>query len=335
MPYKYIPLVNNSIVKGIAKDQLMQSTVSLFLGGIGGGKKKKERFDTILEPLQAILQVGFLTYCPIGTKIAIHNNCLIIQSPGYTQQVSRWYNNDTKEDLVYLFNVFSRFSRYYHFLLDAEIGSTNHRLYTMLIKLAKSGIDNLIRTYNQTAEVHLLHTLQMFKNMLEKPAEPVVLQSPSLETRRETVDDDDAMPPLSLYGGGSGGGSGNNNDTKKKKKQQPNQSSSHQPSSHQSQQQQHTLLPQHPYSSHNQELQLHESIEISSITNDVVYGNIDNVFIRITELYSQEEYNIIYNTLMLIQKDEVNYKAYMNGLNQMMEPLYVKIKKWLVDNVVF
>jgi len=328
MPYKYIPLVNNSIVKGIAKDQVMQSTVSLFLGGIGGGKKKKERFDTILEPLQAILQVGFLTYCPIGTKIAIHNNCLIIQSPGYTQQVSRWYNNDTKEDLVYLFNVFSRFSRYYHFLLDAEIGSTNHRLYTMLIKLAKSGIDNLIRTYNQTAEVHLLHTLQMFKNMLEKPAEPVVLQSPSLEARRESLDDDDAMPPLSLYGVGSGGGGGNNNnDTKKKKKQQSNQpSSSHQLSSHQLSS--HQSQPQQP-------LQLHESTEMSSITNDVVYGNIDNVFIRITELYSQEEYNIIYNTLMLIQKDEVNYKAYMNGLNQMMEPLYVKIKKWLVDNVVF
>lgn len=323
MPYKYIPLVNNSIVKGIAKDQLMQSTVSLFLGGIGGGKKKKERFDTILEPLQAILQVGFLTYCPIGTKVAIHNNCLIIQSPGYTQQVSRWYNNDTKEDLVYLFNVFSRFSRYYHFLLDAEIGSTNHRLYTLLIKLAKSGIDNLIRTYNQTAEVHLLHTLQMFKNMLEKPAEPVVLQSPSLEARREAVDDD-AMPPLSLYGGGGGGGG--NNDAKKKKKQQ--QSSSLQ------QQQQSSHQQPYPHSQ-NQEIQLQESTEISSITNDVVYGNIDNVFIRITELYSQEEYNIIYNTLMLIQKDEVNYKAYMNGLNQMMEPLYVKIKKWLVDNVVF
>ena len=329
MPYKYIPLVNNSIVKGIAKDQLMQSTVSLFLGGIGGGKKKKERFDTILEPLQAILQVGFLTYCPIGTKVAIHNNCLIIQSPGYTQQVSRWYNNDTKEDLVYLFNVFSRFSRYYHFLLDAEIGSTNQRLYALLIKLAKSGIDNLIRTYNQTAEVHLLHTLQMFKNMLEKPAEPVVLQSPSLEARREVVDDD-AMPPLSLYGGGGG-----NNDAKKKKKQQQTssqQTSSQQTSSQHSQQSQQSQSYPH---SHNQELQLQEPTEMSSISNDIVYGNIDNVFIRITELYSQEEYNIIYNTLVLIQKDEVNYKAYMNGLNQMMEPLYVKIKKWLVDNVVF
>jgi hypothetical protein len=243
---------------------------------------------------------------------------LIIQSPGYTQQVSRWYNNDTKDDLVYLFNVFSRFSRYYHFLLDAEIGSTNQRLYALLIKLAKSGIDNLIRTYNQTAEVHLLHTLQMFKNMLEKPAEPVVLQSPSLEARREAIEDD-AMPSLSLYGGGGG----NNNDAKKKKKQQQQQQ---QTSSQQSQQSQH---------SHNQELQLQEPTEMSSISNDVVYGNIDNVFIRITELYSQEEYNIIYNTLVLIQKDEVNYKAYMNGLNQMMEPLYVKIKKWLVDNVVF
>jgi hypothetical protein len=156
--------------------------------------------------------------------------------------------------------------------------------------------------------------------MLEKPAEPVVLQSPSLEARREAVDDD-AMPPLSLYGGGGGGGG--NNDAKKKKKQQQSSSlQQHQQSSHQ------------PHSQ-NQEIQLQESTEISSITNDVVYGNIDNVFIRITELYSQEEYNIIYNTLMLIQKDEVNYKAYMNGLNQMMEPLYVKIKKWLVDNVVF
>ena len=38
--------------------------------------KKKERFETILEPLQALVQIAFLSYYPIGSKLTIKNNIL-------------------------------------------------------------------------------------------------------------------------------------------------------------------------------------------------------------------------------------------------------------------
>ena len=40
--------------------------------------KNKERFEYILEPLQAMVQLGILGYCPVGTKLCIQNNILYI-----------------------------------------------------------------------------------------------------------------------------------------------------------------------------------------------------------------------------------------------------------------
>ena len=31
---------------------------------------KKERFDMILEPLQSIIQLALISYCPIGSKLS-------------------------------------------------------------------------------------------------------------------------------------------------------------------------------------------------------------------------------------------------------------------------
>jgi hypothetical protein len=57
----------------------MQSTLNILYSTIKS-KKKKERFETILEPLQAIIQLSLLSILPIGTKIAIHENILYLQN---------------------------------------------------------------------------------------------------------------------------------------------------------------------------------------------------------------------------------------------------------------
>ena len=93
----------------------MQATLNVLYKTIKT-KKKKERFETILEPLQALLQIAYLSFTPIGTKLTIHNNILYIQPPNYSQSIVRWYNNDTQEDLFYLFNIFYRFKKFYYFL---------------------------------------------------------------------------------------------------------------------------------------------------------------------------------------------------------------------------
>ena len=83
--------------------------------------KKKERFEIILEPLQAILQLSLLSFCPIGTKLTIQNNLLYVQPPSWHQGIMRRYNNDTQADVFFLFNVIRRFNKFYAYLKSSKV----------------------------------------------------------------------------------------------------------------------------------------------------------------------------------------------------------------------
>lgn len=128
--------------------------------------KRRDKLDYILEPMQALLQLSLLGFSPVGSKLTITENLLFIQQPGMSQGIIRFFNDDTKEDLYYLFNVFRRFVVYYkHLYLDSK-----HRaLYELLIDLSKEGLKKLIITYTNTNRINVLHTLQMYKVILDKP----------------------------------------------------------------------------------------------------------------------------------------------------------------------
>ena len=301
---------------------IMQNALQFIVGNI---KKPKERFETILEPLQAVLQIGLLSFYPIGSKLAIHNNILTVQGPGYTQQVRRWYNNDKKEDVFYLYNVFSRFHKFYKHVLEdsnAAVGTAgaagtgeNRKLFLLLIELAKIGINNLTRTYNLTDKIHILHTLQMYKGMLDNP---------------------ELVRRLGSSSGGGGGGGGANTghdhdytadhgggdvDDEPMPRQFPlkvrGSSASSSP-------------PMRPL------LTPAAGPGTPVIPNDsLMDNNIDTIFIKITDLYSQEDYTIIYNTLLKIQNDPQYFMNYIDGLNKILEPANIRIKKWIDDNIVF
>ena len=145
---------------------------------------KKERFAIILEPLQAILQLALLSFAPIDTKLTIHNNILYMQTPGWNQPVIRTYYNDSKNDLFYLFNVFIRFNKFYQHLKyykndrndrndsnDSNDTDTNinTNFFELLKELSTKGIDKLLQTYKQTDNPALLHTLNIYKNLLNNP----------------------------------------------------------------------------------------------------------------------------------------------------------------------
>ena len=235
----------------------MQTTLHLLYKTISGSKKK-ERFETILEPLQALIQIGFLSYYPIGTKLTIQNNILYIQAPTYSQSVTRWYNNDTQEDLFYLFNIFCRFNKFY-----SDEKTEYSELFTLLIDLAKNGINNLIRTYNQTEKTHVLHTLQMYKNMLDGNSHHHIVPPNS---------------PINLT----------------------------------------------PVGESN-----------SSPSSTAAISDMDDIFIKISELYSDEVFKIIHQTLIAMKNDENNYMHYADGLNMILRPVNIRIKKWIDENIVF
>ena len=76
--------------------------------------KSKDKLDMILEPFQSMVQLALLSVSPSGTKLAIQENILYLQTPGFTQPISRWYHSDKKDDLYFLFQVIKRFIKWYN-----------------------------------------------------------------------------------------------------------------------------------------------------------------------------------------------------------------------------
>ena len=316
----------------------MQSTINFIYSTIRS-KRKKERFETILEPLQAILQIGYLSFAPIGTKLTIHNNILQIQIPNYSQPVIRWYNNDTQEDLFYLFNIFYRFKKFYHFLNDSKSNTDNKKLYDLLIDLAKSGIGNLIRTYSQTDKIHILHTLQMYKTILESDGKGQKGNELLYQKRFENYELSNlpnshaSVAPhvqSSSQGGGGSAVSSVSFMASKKEKDKDKKTKVMQK----------ILHDDSPEYDHDQEPMLERDSGINNENNSSDFSspevkNIDDVFIRITDIYTQEIYNIIYNTLNIMIKNDTSDNTYIDGLNKLLEPTNNRIKKWIDEHIVF
>jgi len=211
-------------------------------------EKKKERFDIILEPLQAVTQLALLSFCPKGSKLTISNNLLSIQPPNWGQGLWRSYNNDTKEDLFFLFNSIVRFNRFYTYLKQESEEYCD--LFELLIQLGKRGIDKLLQTYATTEQPALLHTLQLYRILLDKPI---------------------ALTEA-------------------------------------------------------------EEIEVNKIHGA---NSIDDIFINIRSLYSCHEFIVLYQSLILLEKNPERYDVYIKGINTMLSPVHNQIQKWISDHIVY
>jgi hypothetical protein len=139
--------------------------------------KKKERSDMILEPLQVMVQLALLKYCPIGTKVSVADNILQLQFPTMFQGVWRWYHQDGKDDLYYLFHAIRRYYKWYK--------NQNTKIYAFILQEAISGLENLMITYEKCEQTSIIHTLQLYKNVLG-------MESPDLfkENTEETINID-------------------------------------------------------------------------------------------------------------------------------------------------
>jgi hypothetical protein len=214
-------------------------------------EKKKERFDIILEPLQAVTQLALLSFCPKGSKLTISNNLLSIQEPGWGQGLWRSYNQDGKEDLFFLFNAIVRFNRFYSFIKEESEEFCD--LFDLLIQLGKRGIDKLLQTYSNTEQPALLHTLQLYRNLLDKPS--------MFTEAEETV--------------------------------------------------------------------------VNKMDSGGLSNNIDDVFLGIRKLYVSHEYILLYQTLLMLEKNPDRHEIYISGINILLSPAHEKIQKWIVDNIVY
>jgi hypothetical protein len=124
-----------------------------------GGRPNQEKTDRVLEPLQAMIQLALLSYCPLGTKLCVNNNILSLQLPAFSQGVWRWFNKDSKDDLYFLFNAVKRYYMWYR--------GEDNRVFDQIMDLAKLGISRLIETYKQTEKTSIIHTLSLYRSILE------------------------------------------------------------------------------------------------------------------------------------------------------------------------
>ena len=127
--------------------------------------KNKDKLDMILEPLQSMIQLAILSVKPIGTKLAIQENILYIQEPSIIQPLNRWYNSDKKDDLYFLFQVIKRFIKWY----NPENKIISIELYNLICSMSLIGLDNLVKTYNNTDNNSIIQVLHLYKNLLEVP----------------------------------------------------------------------------------------------------------------------------------------------------------------------
>jgi len=243
--------------------------------GLLSSTKKKEKLDFILEPLQAMIQLSLLSHCPVGSKLTIQDNLLQIQLPSVSQGFLRFMNDDTKDDLYYLFNVFRRFLNYYK-----DLEENYKHLYDNLINMSINGIDKLIQTYTDSGRISILHTLQMYKMILIKKD---FFENPN-EIDLENEEENNSPQNKSLF----------NNFLFSS-----------------------TDLPS------NQDIS--KTMKADS--------NIDVIFINITNLYKTDELDLLDTTLRLVSQNPDLINNYIEGINLFCQPINIKIKKWINDNI--
>lgn len=122
--------------------------------------KPKEKMDMILEPMQVMIQLALLSFSPLGTKLSVNQNILSLHHPSLSQGVFRWFNQDSKEDLYFLFNVVRRYYKWYK--------KENKKIYNYILDLAKSGISKLVQTYEQGGNQSITKTLRLYYSILSK-----------------------------------------------------------------------------------------------------------------------------------------------------------------------
>lgn len=140
---------------------------------------QKERSDLILEPFQVMVQLALVSFCPVGTKISISNNILKLQKPTLFQGALRYWNNDNKDDLYYLFHAIRRYMKWYK--------DPDNKITVFILKLAKNGLNKLIETYAQSDKKSITQTLSLYKNVLDLEKEDIFKENNTNTINMDTV----------------------------------------------------------------------------------------------------------------------------------------------------
>jgi len=124
--------------------------------------KPKDKIDSVLEPFQAMIQIGLLCICPMGTKLRIQENILYLQAPTILQPIARWYNSDKKDDLYFLYSVIKRYVKWYNPANNPK-SPLSTELYQLITSMAIEGLNNLFKTYSGGDTNTVIHVIRCIR----------------------------------------------------------------------------------------------------------------------------------------------------------------------------
>ena len=120
---------------------------------------------TTLEPLQVMVQLALLSTYPIGTKMCIEENIVLLQPSNILQPVARWYRADKKDDMYFLYMVIKRFIQWYHPSVN-DSSPLTMELYRLICEMSSEGLRCLLRTYSARECHTMTQVLQMYQHLL-------------------------------------------------------------------------------------------------------------------------------------------------------------------------
>jgi len=120
----------------------------------------------ILDPLSVIIKLAIISNKPIGTKLGIDNNVIYLQEPGPFQALCRYFLNNNKTDIQYLYNPIEIACNNY---LNKMVIIKNPKIRD-LFKCAQNGILRLIETYKSCSvmRICLNYYLSLISNHLDE-----------------------------------------------------------------------------------------------------------------------------------------------------------------------
>ena len=154
--------------------------------------RQRDKIDTILEPLQAMIQLAMLSISPIGTKLRIQENVLYVQPPTMLQPLSRWYHSDKKDDLYFLYSVIKRFIKWYNPSISKK-SPLKPELYQLITTMGVDGLNNLFKTYSSSDSNTVIHVIQMYKNLLESTNDKIMVDEYIVDVDKNKVNIDEVF----------------------------------------------------------------------------------------------------------------------------------------------
>jgi len=120
----------------------------------------------LLDPLSVIIKLAIISNKSIGTKIRIDHNIIYLQEPGPFQAFCRYFLNNNKTDIQYLYNPIELACKHY---LEKKV-IHNYPKIKELFKCAQNGIFKLIETYKNCSimRISLNYYLSIISNHLDE-----------------------------------------------------------------------------------------------------------------------------------------------------------------------